>query len=655
MGIAADFAIVLVACLLGGALAHRLKQPILLGYILAGVIVGPHTGGVTVSSAHDLELLAEIGVALLLFALGLEFSLSELGPVWRVALIGTPIQMGLVLGGGTLLAKAAGFSTNEGLWLGAMAALSSTMVVLKTLGARGQLDAPWARVMLGMLIAQDLAVVPLMILLPELEDPRAGLPALGAALLRAGLFLGLMVFVGRRVIPAALRIVARSRSRELFVLSVTAMGVGIGYATHLVGLSFAFGAFVAGIVLSESDFSHQALSDIVPLRDIFGLLFFASVGMLLEPDYVFANAGTIAVTVAVVFVGKAAVFALLVRLFGYGRDVALTTGLGLFQVGEFSFVLARVGVAGGFVSSDLYNLVLATSIATMVLTPMVLALADRLRRGDERQPTDSRPSVPPMPAHVVVAGGGRVGGYVARVLARAGTPVVVVESDHARVEVLRAEGLVVVYGDAASEAVLEAARIHDARLCVITAPTLVGTQAILATARRLAPSLSLLARAESPEQVRSFRAIGVEEVVQPEFEAGLELIRQSLLRLDFAADAIQGYVDTVRHELYEPVAATAHALPRVAEAARLLALRWVDVAPGSPAIGLTIGELDIQRRTGANVVAVHRAGHLLESPGSGLSLEANDQLVVVGSKEPLDALRALLDDPRVVPDEAVSP
>ena len=655
MGIAADFAIVLVACLLGGALAHRLKQPILLGYILAGVVVGPHTGGVTVSSAHDLELLAEIGVALLLFALGLEFSLSELGPVWRVALIGTPIQMGLVLGGGTLLARAAGFTTNEGLWLGAMAALSSTMVVLKTLGARGQLDAPWARVMLGMLIAQDLAVVPLMILLPELEDPAAGLPALGAALVRAGIFLGLMLFVGRRVIPAALRIVARSRSRELFVLSVTAMGVGIGYATHLVGLSFAFGAFVAGIVLSESDFSRQALSDIVPLRDIFGLLFFASVGMLLQPDYVFANAGTIALTVAIVFVGKAAVFALLVRLFGYGRDVALTTGLGLFQIGEFSFVLARVGVAEGFVGPDLYNLVLATSIATMVLTPMVLALADRLRRGEERPLSDSRHSVPPMPAHVVVAGGGRVGGYVARVLVRAGTPVVVVESDHARVEVLRAEGLVVVYGDAASEPVLEAARIREARLCVITAPTLVGTQAIAATARRLAPSLALLARAESPEQIRAFRDIGVEEVVQPEFEAGLELIRQSLLRLDVAADAIQGSLDDVRHELYEPLVADRRVLPRVTEAARLLSLRWVDVAPDSPAIGLTIGELDIQRRTGANVVAIHRGGRLLESPGSGLALEADDQLVVVGSTAPLEALRGLLHDPVVVREEAASP
>lgn len=285
MGIAADIVIIMVAALIGALIAQRLKQPLILGYILAGIFISPHTGGIVVSDIHQVELLAEIGVALLLFALGLEFSLSELKPVRNIALIGTPLQMALTIGFGYLLGRLMGWEAVPSLWLGALISLSSTMVILKTLANQGWMGTLSSRVMIGMLIIQDLAIVPLMIMLPQLSNPAAGIPLLGMAVVKSVLFLLAMIFMGTKLLPIILARVAAWNSRELFLLAITAIGLGIGYATYLAGLSFAFGAFVAGMVLSESDYGHQALSEIVPLRDIFGLLFFTSVGMLLDPSF----------------------------------------------------------------------------------------------------------------------------------------------------------------------------------------------------------------------------------------------------------------------------------------------------------------------------------------------------------------------------------
>ncbi|HUS15087.1 MAG TPA: cation:proton antiporter, partial [Chloroflexia bacterium] len=272
MGIAADLAIILVAAMLGGLLAQRLRQPLLLGYIVAGILVGPYTGGVTVTEIHDIELLAEIGVALLLFALGLEFSFSKVAPVRNLVLFGTPLQIVLTIVLGYGIGSLLGWGGYESMWFGALVALSSTMVILKTLQAQGRLDTLPSRIMIAMLIVQDLAVVPMLIILPALNDLQQGLPILGWAILKAGLFLAAMVVGGTRVMPMILKRVAAWNSRELFLIAVVALGLGVGYATYLVGLSFAFGAFVVGMVLSESEYSHQALSEIIPLRDVFSMV-----------------------------------------------------------------------------------------------------------------------------------------------------------------------------------------------------------------------------------------------------------------------------------------------------------------------------------------------------------------------------------------------
>ncbi len=650
MGIAADIAIIVVAGLVGGVIAQRLRQPLILGYILAGVIVGPYTGGVTVVEVHDIELLAEIGVALLLFALGLEFSLKELRPVARVALIGTPIQIGLTMALGYGIGQWLGMSWIHALWLGGLIALSSTMVLLKTLSNQGRMGTLSSRVMIGMLIVQDLAVVPLMIILPQLNDPEAGLPLLGWAALRAALFLLVMVFVGTRLLPWLMRYIAAWNSRELFLLAITAIGLGVGYATYLSGLSFALGAFVAGMVLSESDYGHQALSDIIPLRDLFGLLFFVSVGMLLDPAYLLNNLGVVVVVVVVVALGKGLIFAVISRLFGYRNIVPLAVGLGLFQAGEFSFVLARVGVSTNSIDANLYSLTLTVAIITMLLTPLLSGLTAPLyalrQRWFKSEPvqTVNLPKTG-LHGHVVIAGGGRVGLYVAQVLQRMGLSFVIVELDFRRVEDAKAAGYSVIFGDATQSVVLEAAAVDEARLVLVTVPSVFTAQLVVDAVRLLNPSLHIVARAEGLDQMQTLHSHGVYEVVQPEFEAGLEMTRQALLHLNLPINEIHLYTDRVRQELYAPLYESHSeytSLAQLQNVARLLDVNWVDLPSQSALVGCTLSECHIRRRTGASVVGVMRDGNFTPNPPPDHRFQAGDWLAVMGSGEQLGAFGELV-------------
>ncbi|MFW6183582.1 MAG: cation:proton antiporter [Chloroflexota bacterium] len=658
MGIAADIATIIVAALIGGLVAQRLRLPLILGYILAGVLLGPYTGGVTVSSVHDIELLAEIGVALLLFALGIEFSLEELQPVRRIALIGAPIQMVLTILLGVGLGRLLGWSWIASVWFGALISLSSTMVILKTLMEQGQMGTLSSRVMIGMLIVQDLAVVPMMIVLPQLSDLEAGLPVLGLAVVRAALFLAAMILIGTRLLPRLMVYIARWNSRELFLLAVTAIGLGIGYATYLVGLSFAFGAFVAGIVLSESEHSHQALSEIIPLRDLFSMFFFASVGMLLDPAFFLENLGAILLLVVLVSTGKSLIFGTITKGFGYSNVMPLAVGLGMFQVGEFSFVLARVGVSTNSIDDELYALVLAVALVTMILTPFVTRAVSPLyelqRRWFPREPVDTV-ALPEeeLQDHVVIVGAGRVGQYVARVLQQLDIPFLTIEINQQRVEESKELGITVLYGDASQPIVLEAAGVEEARLLLSTAPSIVTTQTIVSHVRRMNPELHIVARAEGLQQLQALQEMGVYEVVQPEFEAGLEITRQALLHMNLAPSEIQQFTDSVRRDLYAPLYESHREYDLVAQlqnAQRLLQLNWVTLSDDSRLVWHTIGEMRIRQQTGAAIVGILRSGQLLTNPGPEEQLLPQDLIGVLGNPEQYDRFRSLaqLDDGRQV-------
>jgi CPA2 family monovalent cation:H+ antiporter-2 len=645
VGIATDIILLIITSFFCGLLLQRLGLPLIIGYIAAGVVLGPHTGGVTVSNIHEIELLAEIGIALLLFALGLEFSLKDLKPVKTVALIGTPIQIILTIGLGAGIGHLMGWDWKASLWLGALISLSSTMVILKTLMSQGWLGTLSSKVMIGMLIVQDLAVVPMMIILPQLNNPAVGLPVLGFAALKAAAFIAAMVLLGTRLLPHLMAHIAKLGSRELFLLAITAIGLGVGYVTHLAGLSFAFGAFVAGVVLSESDYGHQALSDIIPLRDLFGLLFFTSVGMLFDPTFLFNHFRQVLVLVVAVSIGKGIIFALIARIFNYRNVIPLAVGLGLFQVGEFSFVLARVGLSTNSIGNDLYALVLSTTILTMVLTPLISGQTGRiyaLKKRWFRNEVLESSNIPHtgLSKHVVIAGGGRIGFQIAQVLKRLYIQFVIIELDHRRFEQAMNAGMAVVYGDAGQEVVLDAAGIKDASLLILTVNGFVATRSVIVQSKRLNSRIEIVARTSGPDYTELLKKLGVFEVVFPEFEASLEMTRQALLRLRVPSTEIQRHTETVRQELYAHLfneKSDYRILSQLRGAEQQFDLQWVRLVPESPMAHRSIGASEIRKKTGTSVVGVLRGGELKTNPEANFVLLPNDLIAIIGNERDREA------------------
>jgi monovalent cation:H+ antiporter-2, CPA2 family len=443
--------------------------------------------------------------------------------------------------------------------------------------------------------------------------------------------------------------VAAWGSRELFLLSVVAVGLGVGYATYLFGLSFAFGAFVAGMVLSQSDYSHQALADVEPLRDVFAMLFFVSVGMLLDPAFLLRNAGTVALVILLVFVVKGLVFAGTVRAFGYGNIIPFAVGLGLFQVGEFSFLIAGVGLDAGTISGRSYSIMLTTAVVTMALTPFTTRLAPVLYgRWRERFPKEAM-STFNLPQtglrdHVLIAGYGRVGSFVARLLARLGQPFGVVDSNPGRADEARDSGYAVVYGDAATEPVLEAAGVRRARLVIVTVPDPVGARLVVERARSMNPNVHVVARAATVEHLEELGRLGVYEAVHPESEAGLELGRQALSHLGVAVGDVERFADEVRRELYAPITrqgTDGDLLSQLERVSRQIETQWVRLPENSPLKGRTIGELEVRTETGASIVAIVRGDLVLASPGPDGRFEPGDLVGVLGTPEQRAAFVAL--------------
>ena len=554
MGLAGDIVIIVMAALLGGLIAQAFKQPLILGYILAGVLIGPYTGGVSISDIHNIEKLAEIGIALLLFALGLEFSLRQLKPVRAIALFGTPVQIILTIIYGFGIGQLLGWSWTSSVWFGALISLSSTMVIIKTLEKQAMMGTLSSRVMIGVLIIQDLAVVPMLIILPQLTNIEAGVSILFVAAVKAVIFLLAIILVGTKIVPGLMRQIANWNSRELFLIATTAIGLGIGYGTYIFGLSFAFGAFVAGMLLSESDYGYQALSDIIPLRDVFSLLFFTSIGMLLDIRFLLANWEMVMLLVVFVMLGKALIFMVLSKAFGYHNVIPLAMGLGLSQVGEFSFILGRVGLTTQSITSEFYTLVLTMTIVTMLLTPFFSGLTAPLYTWARRwmKPLKLEPIHFPkkgLKNHIIIAGGGRVGISVANVLQKMGIPYVILEYNSRRVEEIKGCGFPIIFGDAGRGIILDAAELKKAKLLLITTPVAVISLGIIDHAKRIKPDIHIIARAEGVEQMKVLYSKGLTYVVQPEFEASIEMVSQTLLNLGVPAEQLKTLTEDARQEL----------------------------------------------------------------------------------------------------------
>jgi CPA2 family monovalent cation:H+ antiporter-2 len=558
-----DLVLAVLAAFVGGTLAHRLGQPVILGYLLAGVAIGPFTPGPT-AGAHSVQVLAEIGVALLMFALGAEVSLAELRRIGRVGTLGGALQLVCTMGIGPLLAPLVGLSFSQGVFLGALLALSSTVVALKVLLDRGELGALHGRVALGMLIAQDLAVVPMVIALPSIAAGSQGLLMnLAVAALKAGGVLLGAYFIGIRLVPIALGRAAITGTRELFLLGVVALALGTALVTQFAGLSLAFGAFLAGLVVAESEYRRQVVAEVLPLRDLFASLFFVSVGLLIDPRTLLSEAGLVAALSAIVVVAKTVIAAAIVLVLGMPGRVAVLAGLSLAQIGEFSFVLARVGVDDGAIPAGVFDLTLATALVTIVLTPSLIRLAPFLLAALQRIPgvraVFAEPAVPTeavegLARHAVIAGYGRVGRDLAQALDARGIRYLVIEYNPEVARRLRDEGVPVIYGDASNPAVLEHANLDQARLLAILVPDANAAELATRHARAINPRLDVVARGADVTEMDRLRKAGAAEVVQPEFETGQEVIRHALRRFGLGGLELSNLITLRRAAYYRRIA-----------------------------------------------------------------------------------------------------
>ena len=463
---------------------------------------------------------------------------------------------------------------------------------------------------------------------------------------KAAAFLATMIVVGTRLIPRLLSYIASWNSRELFLLSVTAIGLGVGYATYLSGLSFAFGAFVAGMILSESEYSHQALSEIIPLRDIFGLLFFVSVGMLLDPSFLFAHIKEILLLVLLIIVGKGFIFATLVRFFGYGNVIPLAVGFGLFQIGEFSFVLAGVGRSNGLLGGDIFQAFVASSILTILATPFLIQAGPSLAaRGEKALPWRKRAAhvaakpVCDLEGHVIIAGYGLNGRNLAHVLKEAGIRYFIIELNPVTVREAAAEGEPIIFGDVSSRTILGEAGVRRAKGIVFAISDPLTTRLGVKAARELNPGLFIIVRTRYSSEIDELLALGADEVIPEEFETSIEIFTRVLERYHVPRNLVTAQVKVLRGECYGLLRGACAARPTAERIADLLAAGTAEtyfVGQGAWPARKTLGELDLRGRTGATVIAVVRGEESFPGPGADFEVGEQDTLVLMANHRDID-------------------
>jgi len=648
-----DIVLLLLASLPIVFVCGRLRLPTIIGYMLTGVVIGPSGLGV-IGDVHAVETLAEIGVVLLLFTIGLEFSLEKLLAMQRVVFLGGGMQVGVTIVAAMLLAHwGVGLAWPSAIFVGFLVALSSTAIVLKTYVDRAESDTPHGRMAIGILLFQDLCIVPMMLFLPLLSGQRTAnlwyiLKTLGLA---AGSVL-LIMLLARRVFPFLLQWLVTLRSREVFVSFAVLACLGTAWLTSQAGLSLALGAFIAGVVLSESEYSHQIVADILPFRDIFNGIFFVSIGMLLSLEVLTTTWPVVLGLVALIVVGKTVLAFAAIKALGRTPRVALMAALGIAQIGEFSFVLLKVGAEAGLLEGAAYQTFLAASILTMLATPFLIALAPALGyqagrwTGIADTPDTGAAELPPVSGHVIIAGYGLNGRNLARVLRAAGIPYRIIELNIESIRAGRKQGEPILYGDGTRREVLHAARIEAARVLVVAISDATATRRIAALAREMNPNLHIIVRTRFVSEMNGLYALGVQQVIPEEFETSLEIFARVLREYGLSRQYIQQQVEMIRREGYRLLDADCPErttliteLATVIENATTLALR---LPSEGLAIGKSLRELALRPTFGVTVVAVQRGAETTVNPDADFVLEAGDVLVLLGRPEKLESATAYL-------------
>ena len=567
-------AIGLTAAFIGGLVARRLRLPAIVGYLVAGMAIGPFTPGLVADEEIATEL-AEIGVILLMFGVGIHFSFRDLLAVRSIAVPGAIGQVAVATALGVLLGTALGWGLGGGIVLGLAVSVASTVVLLRALMERNELDTVQGRIAVGWLIVEDIFTVVMLVLLPTVAPLLGGSATAGPpgdfgplgevvlALAKASVFAFLMGIFGIRVVPWLLGVVARDGSRELFTLAVLALALGIAFASSAIfGVSFALGAFLAGAVVSESDMSHQAAADALPLRDAFAVLFFVSVGMLLDPAFLMAQPLAIVAVVSLIVAAKAIAAFGIVAAFGYPLRTGLTVAAGLAQIGEFSFILASLGLTLGLLPVEGFQLVVAGALLSITINPLLFGAITPIEALLRRRPDLARllerragslallepgPDEEPLRGHAILCGYGRVGRMISSALERRGFRYLVITQDRREVESLREDGVPALYGDASNPELLEQAGIHEARTIIVAISDPHATRLIVERARAANERISLVVRTHSDAEVSHLQTVsGNVQAVHGGRELAVQMTRYALRRFGVSATEAEAIAQGLR-------------------------------------------------------------------------------------------------------------
>jgi len=636
----------LVVAFLGGLLARRIGLPTIVGYLFAGIALGPFTPGF-IGDIDTIQQLAELGVIFLMLGVGLHFSFEDLWKVRRIAIPGALIQTLLATAIGFFLSQLWGWSFAASLVLGLAISVASTVVLLRGLMDNSLLNTLHGQTAVGWLVMEDILSVIILVFMPVFSGGNSiGWVPIGITLVKIAAFAALMILLGKRFIPWLLEKIAHTRSRELFILAILAitLGTALGSA-ELFGISLALGAFVAGAIISQSHLNHQIGVDIIPFRDSFAVLFFVSVGMLVNPPFLWENIWPTVELALLIIVGKLLITILIGTFFAEQIHTFLVVGVGLSQIGEFSFILGQQGVHLGMLSTDQYSLILAGALISISLNPFMYRLLPLLEKLITHLPLFMKKNTPletihiaideGMKNHLVLVGYGQAGQHLVDVLQQVETPLLVIDSDSEQIKSLNQRRIHALYGDAANSEILKFANLPQAALMVITVPDETAASTIITIARDINPDLNIISRASSLEGIQFLMKTGAKHIVYPELEGGLEIIYHSLLELGFPLREVHKYTEAIRHDRYDTSLSSREeyiSLQELLNAAGNIDITWIKIPNGSLLVGKTILEANFRSVTGASIVALKRGEDVIANPKSMTEFEVGDQIGFIGDQ-----------------------
>lgn len=641
---------------------HRIKVPPIVGFLLTGMLCGPY-GLKLVSAVHEVETLAEVGVVLLMFSIGLELSVGELIRLRKPVFVGGALQVGLTIVAMGGIASLTGAYPGQAVFIGCLAALSSTAIVLKIFQQNAQMESPHGRITLSILIFQDLIIVPMMLAIPFMagvgaaESSESGLTLLLSGLKTLGIICAIFL-LARKLVPIGLALVVRTRSRELFLIATLGICLSIAWITSLLGLSLSLGAFLAGLIMSESEYSHSALEGVLPFKDVFTSLFFTSVGMLLNLAFFALHIPQVSAMLLLLLAVKALVAFFATLVLGYPLRPAIITGLSLCQIGEFSFVLAKVGMDYKLLSQDSYQLFLATSIMTMVVAPFLLAgsvrIADAMARSsiatklfgkkaaEDDEKTDE--GAKSLSDHLIIIGFGIGGKYLAKAAKMAGIQYTILEMNPDTVRNYAAKGEPISHGDATHPAVLRSLGILHARVLAIVISDPTAVRGITETARHMAPGLHILVRTRFLGEVNALKDLGASDVIPEELETAVEIFTRVLSRYLVPRGDIEQFIGEVRAENYEmfrKLEIPGTSLGALQKQMPGLNVSAMTVEHNSSLDGVTLQDSNLRQKANMTVVAVRRGAETFANPDGAFLLTAGDVAYVFATHEAVSEAAAL--------------